>query len=363
MIKREAANLSVDMEYVNKYPPSISLKWKPGEWMFQRAITDEVSIIAKRDNWAQLIVKKVVEVIPNSNNDMRPTEVRALLLLPDCNRIVKPLFCSLSEPDPKHSTILFEHYPLGDLVQWRAREFTKRNLKPVPESYIWRCFIHLGQALAFLHNQLGPDTTARQCLLHRDIKPSNVLVVDNGTTYPSFKLHDFGCAKIYQKDNARKPSYCGTFNWQPPENPIINTTAADLWALGACIHYLAVGHAPIEDFKAYGTARFNENDMDPKSAKLYNGADRYYAARVPRRVTPINLTREEQQLQGIGPWNHQYSEELNAWMLTCLQHTAKARPSAIWLISTMGPVAKVVLKHIGGIAAWVDLDAQYGATA
>jgi serine/threonine protein kinase len=75
-------------------------------------------------------------------------------------------------------------------------------------------------------------------MLHRDIKPKNILMVGNGTMYPSFKLHDFDYALIYLKAKACRQAFCGTYEWQPPEDPVINTSAAKIWAVGAVLRFL-----------------------------------------------------------------------------------------------------------------------------
>ncbi|CAO2656368.1 Nn.00g051710.m01.CDS01 [Neocucurbitaria sp. VM-36] len=336
-----------------------SFIWKPNDWVLKRCITHEVSLLVSRSDQKQLIIKKV---LTDSNDGQRPAEILALSLLPDCNRIIKPLFYSPFEPDPDHGTALFRHYPLGDLAQWKEREFDGKNKEPVSESFIWRFFLQISQALAFIQNQIGPERDERRCMLHRDIKPKNILVVDNGTTYPSFKLHDFDCAKYYKRSKARLPTLCGTFQWQPPENPIINTTAAEIWALGACVHFLAIGSAPIQHLGQFAVARFHENNRHPNSAQDYSSPDRYYGARVPRQVTPINLSKQQQRRRGIGPDNHQYSDELNDWMTQCLRRTPSRRPTADRLIYGMSIVAKGMLKRMGGKPALVDLDIKFSAS-
>ena len=202
----------------------------PKDWTTIRTFDARVSLLrsTKPRRGPQLVIKKILRMEPNSANDPKPFEMRALLLIPKCNRIVHALTCVASE-DPKHGIALFEYYPLGDLAVWKDRNFDRKNFKPVPESFIWRFFLQMAQALTFIHNEIGPE--GRHCVLHRDNKPKNVLIVDIGTTYPSFKLHDFGCATIWREDKIKQPAYCGTYNWQPPENPMINATAAEVWAL------------------------------------------------------------------------------------------------------------------------------------
>jgi len=318
--------------------------------------------MANRLNNKRLVVKKVVRTAGNAEN-IRPVEVRALSLLPSCNRIVRPLSYLLMEPDRDHSTIIFRHYPLGDVAQWKAREFDDKNNKPVPESYIWRCFIQMGQALAFLQNHIGPSQGARLCMLHRDIKPSNILVLDNGTTYPSFQLHDFGCALLSRASRATVPARCGTYRWQPPENPIINTKAADIWSLGACIHFLAVGRAPIQDMNEY-RARFDQEEfLRPESMNDYASTGKYCGSRVPREVMPINLSPEEQRRRGMFPLKHQYSDDLAHWMSLCLHHVPDKRATVERLASEMIVVAKYMLKSMGGLTALTHLDVSFDADA
>ncbi|KAF2685908.1 kinase-like protein [Lentithecium fluviatile CBS 122367] len=319
--------------------------WKPRQWFVKEEVTDQVFVLASKENHKQLVVKKVMRIEKNIDKDYSPLEIRVLALLPDCNRISKPIFYSRSDDDPTTGTAIYTHYPLGDLEDWREERGA-----PVPESFIWRFFIQMSQALAVLQNVIEPRRAGQKTLIHRDIKPKNILVVENGTTYPSFKMHDFGCAFAYMEKKAAQPAFCGTFDWQPPENPIINTKAADVWGLGACVHYLATGEPPIDDIERYKSGRVEIGLGDPPSARNYTSKSRYYAAKAPRKVTPIN---------GVG--GYQYSDELNGWMEKCLSFEPSNRPTVENLISGMVEEAKPMLKMMGGHPALTDLEAIIGS--
>jgi serine/threonine protein kinase len=348
--------------------------WQPTDWVAKRTFTENISLLVRRTNAKQFIIKKELEA--DDENDASPTEVRALALLPDCNRIVKPILYSHKHPDEDHGTAFFQNYPLGDLFQWK-RTFTTKNRKAVPESFIWRVFLQISQALAIIQGRLGPDRDMRGCMIHRDIKPTNILVVDNGSTYPSFKLQDFDVAMMWERSKARQPDRVGTFQWQPSEAPTqgTDTRAADVWALGACIHFLATGLSPIEDVDEYAAAVYQDNNQHPDLARLYGGHEGYYDAHVPRRVIPINLSKdelherglglstEEKRDRGIGPKYHQYSDELNDWMTQCLHRTPSKRSITERLVNEMGIIARSMLRKMGGKAALMDLEAKFGDDA
>jgi serine/threonine protein kinase len=351
----------------SRKPAVEAFKWIPQNWFLHREVSERVSILASKDSHKQLIVKKTLRITAESKFDDRPQEIRMLCFLPDCNRILRPIFYARSTDEPAWGTAIFPHCPLGDLSEWKESQF---GLKAVPESFIWRFFVHISQALAVLHLCLGPRPYGQHRLLHRDIKPENILVVHNGTTYPSFKLHDFGLACMYNAHKTKSPNARGTFEWQPPENPLINTMAADIWALGACVHYLALGKPPIEDLDEYKGKRekLHIGHNVPSSMENYPTAEHYYMARVPREVTPINLSEEEQLGQGIAVANtedaptfhHRYSNELNGWMEQCLKREPGERPTTRKLLDGIDEEATSLLKRMGGTAALTDLELEFG---
>jgi len=369
MTKRKATSSATGADCRSKRTKTTTsaFVWNPREWKEKKRMNNDVTLLEKISDHKQKIFKKVVRLKANRQH---PTEIDALARLPDCNRVVKPIHYSASAPDDQHGTAIFAPYQLGDLLQWREAEFEAKNWKAVPESYIWRCFLQISQALAVLQNKAGPDREKRDIMLHRDIKPQNILVANNGTTYPSFKFHDFGIARDYHKNTARTPALCGSFSWQGPENPLINTTASEIWALGACIHFLATGDYSLEDRDQFKAECFAENNRHRHSAQAYGQIDNYYSARVPRKVTPINLSSEEQRVRGLGHYEAgrrvftpQYSEELNQWMSRCLSMDPGRRPTVLRLINDMSQEVRSMLQMMGGKTALVDMDLKFGEDA
>ncbi|KAF1956740.1 serine/threonine protein kinase-like protein [Byssothecium circinans] len=342
-------------------------RWNSRDWKKKKDLNNYVALMESKLNAKDLVVKKVIRISSRDGPKRIPFEIRVLKSLPDCNRLAKHIFYEPSSPDYDHGTAIFPHFPLGDVVDWRKNNFVNKREKPVPEAYIWRMFVQIAQAIAFIQNEIGPRRDTRTPLIHRDIKPRNILVAENGSTYPSFKLIDFGLATKYSLGKARRPSRCGTFEWQPPENPFINRKAADVWALGACVHYVALGKAPLGDVDQYTNERIGMDGLHPRSAQEYSTPRRYYAANVPREVTPIDLSERQQQRRGMVSdkdgelqYNHQYGTELSKWMRQCLRTTPSARPTVEKLVNNMVPEAYTRLKVFGGQTALIDMEVKFG---
>ncbi|KAF2752021.1 serine/threonine protein kinase-like protein [Sporormia fimetaria CBS 119925] len=341
--------------------------WKRKEWEETRELCHNVHLLRSTVTAQARVVKKVVSLEEGEPADLRHIEVRLVELLPRCNRIVQVLSYVPHYPDPGNGTIFYDYFPLGDLRAWREKEYVRRNHKQVPESNIWRFFIQVGQALAFIQNELGPSRENRACILHRDIKPKNILVMDNGSTYPSFKLHDFGCGTLLHSLK-KSTSYCGTYEWQPPENPKINTRAADMWAVGACVYFMAVGGPPLKATKYPTQAELQERGITQSVFQRYGGFERCWAARGPREVVPINLSRDEQIARAILPLVYSdrgpiymtpYSDLLNKWMCRALAERPSERPTAMTLVNEMTPQALEILKKMAGTSGLVDLELKW----
>ncbi|KAH0285136.1 kinase-like protein, partial [Aureobasidium sp. EXF-3399] len=130
------------------------------------------------------------------------------------------------------SRIMMPYLP-GDLNTLK-RSFDKMNVK-VPEAFIFDAYKQLVSGLSFLHENGG--------ISHRDIKPENIMIdpveFGNPALFPTLKVIDFG---ISCETTADHETPDGTPKWQPPEAPIAGRKA-DVWAIGAVIHFLATGSA------------------------------------------------------------------------------------------------------------------------
>jgi tetratricopeptide (TPR) repeat protein/predicted Ser/Thr protein kinase len=103
-----------------------------------------------------------------------------------------------------------------------------------------------GRLKLFLQVCDGVSHAHRHLIIHRDLKPSNILVDSEG--HP--KLLDFGIAKLLDisADETRTVERLLTPNYASPEQirGDVQTTATDVFSLGAVLHKLLRGHSPRE---------------------------------------------------------------------------------------------------------------------
>jgi serine/threonine protein kinase len=226
--------------------------------------------------------------------------------------------------------LLLEYCDLGSLLYYTRRLHSSHEA--VEEEFIWYVALSIGKALAYLHCGYGtedydPEDPWRRgyAIVHRDIKPENILMKTDLDAPESIcvKLSDFGLASKLSLDARDNLAFNGgTYDWQPPEQVLPPHKAGpkqDMWALGAIIHYLALGEPPIDVAKA--------------DNKLKKGSEEWKRS-IPRRVVCIN---EEPRLrQGIGnhenydgdgaeSWSVKYSDKLNTTMMGLLAVDPKER--------------------------------------
>lgn len=113
----------------------------------------------------------------------------------------------------------------GDLCSLLQR-FSMLSCK-IPEAFCWHFLQQVSHGLHHIH-QHG--------VLHRDLKPENLLIdlTPHGVLFDDIKIIDFGMASDTVHPHKH---YGGTPRFQPPEAPLAST-AADVYAIGATLHYL-----------------------------------------------------------------------------------------------------------------------------
>lgn len=186
-------------------------------------------------------------------------EVRILAdVLPSNDRILqfrKFLVTALT------AQVYYDYCDGGDLDAFTANYLSHNS--PIPESFIWHCFLELSEAVAFLHYGYNrhepkrtPSSTEWTAVLHRDIKPANILLrlpadrrPSYERSYPSLVLADFGHACLMPRTGLLQHDHLvGTLVWNPPETPLWSM-AGDIWTVGAVISAMATdGKPPIFPF-------------------------------------------------------------------------------------------------------------------
>ena len=262
----------------------------------------ECSLI-KRHKDGKLFVLKVADKFFMSKNNT-PLEIQMTnQVLPRYKRIVRVHHAAVYS---EYAHIFMEYCDGGDLHNLIKR-YQEHSLY-VPESFIWHVFIHLAEALAFLHRDWQPKKGYLQdeweTVLHRDIKPANIFLRHRADgAYPDIVLGDFGLAGLSTDRGYDSDFQGGTAMYQPPELPQA-TEKGDVWALGAVIHALA-GNGP------------------PMKRVLKD------------EVSDINKwwkTPEARQVKGLAPC---YSKCLQEYMLTCLRPNPLDRIESVELAAQL----------------------------
>ncbi|KAG9604359.1 kinase-like protein, partial [Aureobasidium melanogenum] len=222
------------------------------------------------------------------------------------------------------SRIVLPYVYGGDLKSLKA-QFQKMNCK-VPEAFIFHAFKQMSTGFSFLHEN---------GISHRDIKPMNIVVdpVDFGdpALFPNLKIIDFGIAAETTLDHE---TFDGTPKWQPPEAPIAGAKA-DVFAIGAVIHFLATGSATKLDCPQ-GVPEDKVNDYyrtaPSKILRLVNPGDHDFA------LGSLSLTEAQDLTFGSGkplPRGDFYSPLLEYYMIRTLDSNPSTRITLPRLASTL----------------------------
>src|SRR5579871_1007392 len=138
---------------------------------------------------------------------------------------------------------------------------------------VYAAGIEVRERLAlFLRVCAGVSHAHRHLIIHRDLKPSNILVDASGQP----KLLDFGIAKLLDEtgDATQTVERLFTPNYSSPEqlSGTIQTTATDVYSLGAVLYKLLTGRSP--------------NELEAGSAQGVDGITGAKEITAPSRLNP-----------------------------------------------------------------------------
>ena len=131
---------------------------------------------------------------------------------------------------------------------------------PLAPAMSFALILDVALALAHAH---APRPEAPEGIAHRDVRPDNVLVGCDGHA----RLSDFGLARgALGREATQSDAVRGTPGFVAPES-VRGAPAGspvDVWALGAMLHTLVVGRAPVRSFEhAHAIAHGAPLELDP----------------------------------------------------------------------------------------------------
>lgn len=170
-----------------------------------------------------------------------------LTVVQDHRRVVKMIEGFDPSIFSRTHRIVMEFCSGGDLYDLRVR-FEQKGTK-VAEALLWHDFTQMLEGLAWLHDEKG--------IVHRDIKPENMLLVpgDRSHGFPDLKIADFGLADFH---GVGEGVVQGTLEWQPLDRPQ-GRLETDVYAVGAMVHFLAIGIWPV-DYDSFPGDRSKDSD-------------------------------------------------------------------------------------------------------
>ncbi len=109
--------------------------------------------------------------------------------------------------------------------------------------------IQLCTALDYLHTRQPP-------IIFRDLKPSNIMWTPNGHLY----LIDFGIVRHFKPGQSKDTNALGTLGYAAPEQygKAQTTPRADIYSLGATLHYLLSGNDPVNSPFRFAPLQFQD---------------------------------------------------------------------------------------------------------
>jgi serine/threonine protein kinase len=185
--------------------------------------------------------------------------------------------------------------------------------------------VDLQEKLAlFLRVCEGVSHAHSHLIIHRDLKPSNILVDASGQP----KLLDFGIAKLLDQDAAELTQTVDrllTPNYASPEHVrgAAETTASDVYSLGAVLYKVLTGRSPREIALATGQTTGDATQAPAPSTKRLNPnlpADIHYILRKALRSEPaeryVSVEAFANDIRAFLEWRPVHARSGDAWYRT-----------------------------------------------
>src|SRR5712691_8531150 len=176
-----------------------------------------------------------------------------------------------SVPTPHHSA------PAPTVLSPARTEFT---LEEILDMGIQLCTV-----LDYLHSRQPP-------IIFRDLKPANIMRTSTGQLY----LIDFGIARRFTPGQAKDTMPFGSPGYAAPEQygKAQTTPRADVYSLGATLHYLLSGHDPSETPFRFMSLRL-QNQRIPAALETLI----LHMLDVNENKRPANIATVKRELQRI----------------------------------------------------------------
>ncbi|MBN2677682.1 MAG: serine/threonine-protein kinase [Anaerolineaceae bacterium] len=182
------------------------------------------------------------------------------------------ILASLSHPAIPHIADYFTRgdrsYLILEFIQGKDLEKIINDTPGfIPEDQVIKWALEICDVLYYLHNYHPKP------IVFRDMKPSNVMIDNNSHVF----LIDFGIAKVFE--TGVKGTMIGTEGFSPPEQYRGEATPqADIYSLGATLHYLLTKVDPREEppftFHERKVRSVNQ-DISEEFENIINRAVRY----------------------------------------------------------------------------------------
>lgn len=175
------------------------------------------------------VAVKVLTLLDESARGQFADEIRVLSSFGE-DPLIVPYLGQGTLADREQPYFVMRYCPGGSLSKWVGAY-------GLPVAQVVEAGLRIGRALDAVH---------RRSWLHRDIKPSNILVDEDGRAP---RLSDFGIATPSRNGQAGPGDPAVSVAWSAPEvitKASRGSVASDVYALGATLWHLLVGHAPYE---------------------------------------------------------------------------------------------------------------------